>query len=285
MGRTLCIPCHLSLTIVFACVHPQATWVATREREDSKRLLQSSMASAGGTKIQTLIHTCSPHSSFHAQRQFFPSLLGVGDMTYKTHTTDCSPSQCVLFARHFQPQFKAQPGTRNSQPAGTALPVKQKWSWDQNSLPQLNTWGWPCTEGFLLLPEGSLHHPYVPYCNWAMTYLPEAEQATAFYSKVSSSAEFTILFISSSSLLQIPKSNIEWKDQKTCRSYKKLSATCIAPLKFSDTCMENTLHNHYNKIFSLLLQHPKPPGRENKGEFFKRQGELREKSVGEVNMS
>jgi len=45
---------------------------------------------------------------------------------------------------------------------------------------------------------------------------------------------------------------------------------------FRDISMENTLHNHYNKISSplLLLQNPKPAGRKNKGEFLKRQGEV-----------
>jgi len=51
-------------------------------------------------------------------------------------------------------------------------------------------------------------------------YLPRAEQATAFYSKVSS-AEFTIPSISSSSLLQIAKSTAEWKNQKTSRPCRK----------------------------------------------------------------
>lgn len=131
------------------------------------------MASAGGTKLQTLTYTCSSCfflCSAVTILSFFLRIRG----QHKADITGVQPKPVHASCRVGS---KVQPGARNSQPARAAPLLKQKWDWDQNSLPQLNR---PHAEKFLLLPERWSHHPNVCYCNWAMTF-PSPEQSKLQY--------------------------------------------------------------------------------------------------------
>lgn len=109
--------------------------------------------------------------------------FSLGIDTRCTWQTAAQASACHLHTS-FSPGFKAQPGARNPQLARTAPPVKQKWSWDQNSLLHLNMSRRSRAKGFLFLPTGWLQHPYVPYGNWTMTFIsPEQSKLQHFTPK------------------------------------------------------------------------------------------------------
>lgn len=100
---------------------------------------------------------------------------------------------------------------------------------------KIHSYSWTCEDGHVLkcscfcLRDGGISH-LCPTATGQQLTSPQSREATAFYPKVSSCAEFSMLSISSSLLLQIPKPTTEWKDQKTSRSRRKSSATYIVPL-------------------------------------------------------
>lgn len=129
---------------------------ALREKTEHK-MLESSTAPAAGTKIQPLVHTQSPHSSFHAQQlRYFP--FPSGDKNTVMYMTNGFPSERVLFTNWFLPWFlcSAQPSSASQAVAvlgpqftATAQCVGMATFWD---VPASACW-WS-------------HHPRVPHCSW-----------------------------------------------------------------------------------------------------------------------
>lgn len=123
-----------------------------RRSRQCTRLLQCGTASASGAEIQKLFpHTLPSPCSAAAILSF-----SVGTKRRKTRCRWQAAAQACVCCLHTSssPGSKAHPGTRNLQLAGTAPPVKQKWSWDQNLLLRLNMWRWPHAERLPALSEG-----------------------------------------------------------------------------------------------------------------------------------